>query len=88
MIDPTELTPEQEKAWKSLKRAFKKCESANIYWYQVLDYLSPLNGDVVQDVDDHCQRQLPEGAFDLSDGTVSIQVTCSFADDAHHAILK
>lgn len=88
MVDPTELTPEQEKAWRSLKRAFKKCEIANIYWYQVLEYLSPLNGDLVENVDDHCGRRMPEGAFDLTDGVPGVTVTCSFADDDHHAILK
>ena len=90
MVDPRELTPEQEKAWKSLKRAFKRCEQTNIYWYQVLESLHPLNGNVVEGVADHCGKRLPDGAFDFSMEPCynRMNITCSFADDAHHAILK
>lgn len=89
MIDPTELTDEQMKAFKSLQRAIKKCEAANIYWYQVLDNLKVLNGDVVEDVEGHDCGRLPEGTFDLTPANPwSILLTCSWADDAHHVILK
>lgn len=77
-------------AWKSFQRALKKCEKANIYWYQVLDQLHPLNGNVVKKVDDHCGPPLPDGAFDLSINCPHYyaSLTDSFADDTHHAILK
>ena len=89
MSNPTELTEEQEKAWKSLKRAVKKCEKSNIYWYQVLDLLHAFNGNLVDSVDDHCDKPLPNGAFDLTFKLLdSIPLTCSFADDNHHVILK
>tara|TARA_R110000822_G_scaffold246815_1_gene374988 strand:+ start:235 stop:504 length:270 start_codon:yes stop_codon:yes gene_type:complete len=89
MIDPTELTVEQQKAWNSLKRAVAKCEKANVFFYQVLEYVHPLNGDVTFEVDDHCGKPLPDDAFNL-DGEIleHVKITCGFADDSHHVILK
>lgn len=90
MVDPRELTDEQEKAWKSFKRAVAKCKKANVFFYQVLETSYPLNGNVVVEIDDHCGKDLPDGAWDLSMECASdgVDTTSSFADDAHHAILK
>ena len=89
MIDPTELTVEQEKAWKSFQRSVAKCKKANVFFYQVLEMNYPLNGNVIIDVDDHCHRQLPDDAFDLTAGVgKGVDTTCGFADDPHHAIMK
>ncbi|HHZ94193.1 MAG TPA: hypothetical protein EYN67_01245 [Flavobacteriales bacterium] len=90
MNDPRELTTDQEKAWKSFKRAVKKCNDANVFFYQVLETNYPLNGNVIYEVDDHCDKPLPGDAWDLSMECVGdgVDTSCSFADDAHHAILK
>ena len=92
MTDPRDLTEEQEKAWKSLQRAFKKCENANILWYQVLDTLSPLNGNIASSVETHDFCNDPDNAFSLEGRTPdkSVKTTCGFADDEleHYVILK
>lgn len=87
--DPSALTEEQEKAWKSLKRALKKCRDANIYWYQVLDSLQPLNGEIVEtvvvgrgEIDGRQSIRADEVAGD------AVTISCSFADDAHYIVLK
>lgn len=38
------LTPEQEKAFKSLERAYKKCKKVGIEFYTVLESITALNG--------------------------------------------
>lgn len=38
------LTPEQVKAFESLKRAYKKCKTANVNFYICLDSMFALNG--------------------------------------------
>ena len=45
---------------------------------------------MVKEVDGHCNKSLPEGAFDLSVEPVyqHVRISCSFADYSHHAILK
>lgn len=91
MVDPRDLTIEQAKAWKSLVRAIKKCEAANVFWYQVLDSVHPLNGNVVESIEIHDGGDdLPSGAFDLSENLPfeCVSMACGFADDCHHAILK
>lgn len=90
MLDPRELTEEQEKAWKSLQRALKKCEKANILWYLNLEVLSPLNGNIVSSVEEYEFCGDPEKAFNLTKNSPneSVRLTCGFADDEHFAILK
>lgn len=90
MIDPSELTAEQQKAFESLKRALKKCEKANIYWYQNLETLYALNGNVVYAVEPSLCTEIPEGAFPTEDfGYINaVKTTCSFADDTHYVVYK
>lgn len=89
MIDPSELTNEQTKAFKQLVRALKKCESENIFWYQVLETLYPLNGNVVESVEEGISTSTPN-AFPLDErcGTESVTLTGAWADDTHYAIIK
>lgn len=39
------LTPEQKKAWESLKRAFKKCSDAGIYMWDYSGTVCAVNGN-------------------------------------------
>lgn len=85
------LTPEQTKAFTSLKRAVARCKKENIYFYQMLDVLSGLNGNNVADI--MTDVEYPgAGIFDplclqyLNYPSVSI--TCAFADDNHFIALK
>ena len=83
-----DLTLEQEKAFKSLRRAIKKCEKANIYFYQCLEHLGALNGDNVKCVEADSDS---EHMYKTSDSPDCLQfkyyptvtTACSFADDNH-----
>jgi len=44
------LTPEQEKAFKALERAFNKCASLNIYTWDNYGSISAVNSDVINHV--------------------------------------
>ncbi len=88
------LTESQEKAFNSLKRAVKKCEESNIFFYHVLETLGALNGDNVESI------VVTEGdlSFDPLEHTddnsldvllyPTLQISESFADDSHWVILK
>lgn len=90
MLDPTDLTKEQQQAFNSLSRALKKCEKANIHWYQVLETLHPLNGDVVECVRDlGTHEKMPLDAFPLGESYIQSVITdCSWADDTHYVVFK
>ena len=96
MQEAIELTPEQEKAWRSLERAIKKCKKENIYFYQVLESLGGLNGNNVRTI--ACDSDMPilysNKFFDDNRNLNGylyfpfICTSCSFADDSHFVILK
>jgi hypothetical protein len=90
-----DLTPNQDKAFKELILAIKKCKKANVYFYQVLETLYALNGnqvgEVVDDIDlSHTNRRhLEDEEHHLGYKQLpSVKTTCSWADDAHYAIMK
>ena len=91
-----ELNPEQNKAFKALERAVKKCKESNIYFYMVLDSLGALNGDNVDKVEDHDGIAFSNhsnkgcGAPDCLQykSFPFINVTDAWADDDHFIILK
>jgi hypothetical protein len=89
MID---LTPNQEKAWKSLKRAFTKCAKENIYLYQVLDSLSGLNGNNISKILEKAEVEDSKGWNDERNlqnlAYESVKTTDAWADDTHFVILK
>lgn len=93
------LTPRQQKAWDGLVKAVKLCKKEKIWFYQVLETLSGLNGNNVKDVrceEDRILDNVPDFMFDYDtrclNGGVSvfngIYITCSFADDNHFIQLK
>jgi hypothetical protein len=91
-----DLTEEQEKAWKSLERAIKKCKKENIYFYQVLDSIGGLNGDNVLTIYDDCQKLISshykfnddENCLNCTLDYPSISVVSGWADDCHYVRLK
>lgn len=87
-----DLTPEQKRAFSSLKRAVTRCRQANVYFYQVLDTLNALNGNNVQSVitDEDAQsrgftRDHPSCLAFLD--YPHVETTGAFADDAHFIVL-
>lgn len=91
-VDPTKLTPAQERAWDAYVRAVRACKRTGILFYQVLDGVQPINGRVTAFVEgDEAERLNPGAAVvPLTYKTFygSVTVTCSFADDKHFAVLK
>ena len=87
----------QEKAWKSFVRAVKKCKKTGIYFYQVLDAVSALNGHNVKSIhppDDIILEGMPKHIYNDNrnlNGFLyypSINITDAFADDMHYVRLK
>ena len=84
-----ELTPKQKKAFDAFIRAVNRCNKENVYFYQVLDSISALNGNNVVDIDEVSNTSLwdsPENLQWLE--YPSIRVTCGWADDTHFVKLK
>lgn len=80
------LDAEQIKAFKSLKRAFKKCKTANIDFYTVLETIHAVNGNQVSAIDEG-QEHLVTDVLDLSYTLVDVGFS-GFADDAHRVTFK
>lgn len=47
-----ELTVEQKRAFKALQRAFKRCKTLNITFYNVLGNITALNGTYISRIHD------------------------------------
>ncbi len=88
-----DLNPAQRRAWTVLAKAIKQCKKENIYFYQVLETLSGLNGNNVEAVDEE------EGYYQLRSETdenaslqeldyPSVNTSCSWADDTHYVTIK
>lgn len=89
MTDPSELTPEQKKAFNALKRAVKKCQDANVYFYQVLSTTHAMNGNVVVSVEEGRGIEAPGGMINTDELYMdSVSITDSWADDTHYVVLK
>ncbi len=94
-VNPGDLTKAQEKAWNQFEAAVKACKRAHIKFYQVLDTVCPLNGNIVEDIltdEEHwVLRTTPserlvnmQRAYSYG----SVRTTCGFADDTHTVLLK
>ncbi len=86
-----DLTPEQEKAFRSLERAVKKCRKANIYFYQVLETLGALNGHNVAKIDNiENHRNINWGdSRDLNNLAYPyVKTADSWADGTHLGFMK
>ena len=83
-----ELTKEQESAVKSLERAFKKCDDANVYLHACYHNLIAYNGNTMWYVDDTPSEysERDEGC----DGRMIITDydLVSWADDEHFIHVK
>ena len=88
------LTDDQQKAFNTLKRAVKKCQESNIFFYHVMETLGALNGNNVDKiVVTECDL-----TFDPTEHTEdnslqaliypTLEISESFADDTHWVILK
>ena len=71
MTDPADLTIE-----------VKKCNDSGVFFYQVLDDVHALNGDVVSDV------SIESGDATIECPADSVKMSCSFADDEHFVTFK
>ena len=89
-----ELTEQQEKAWKSLLTAIKKCKNANVFFYGVLKTLGALNGNNVNGIVCTEEALTYNRNIHLEDNSLqaleypTIEMYESFADDTHWVILK
>ena len=87
-----ELTPEQVKAFSSLKRAVGKCRRANILFYQCLETLGGINGNNVKSICGDSDIEF-RGLDSESPNCLqfklypSVVTECSFADDNHFVLL-
>jgi hypothetical protein len=96
MMERLKLTADQEKAFKSLERAYKKCKKSGIEFYTVLETVYALNGDELVTI--HCDPILTNGNYtgcDVNLQYIHLQNPClvdigfsGFADDTHYAELK
>jgi len=79
------LTNDQEKAVRSLERAFKKCAEANIYIHNCYGNLIAYDANVVHCVDDD-ETDIPcgDGRWISTPRTIEL---ASWADDAHYVHL-
>lgn len=79
------LTPEQVKAFESLKRAYKKCKKANVNFYICLDSMYALNGNhlsaasITPEMTDNSLIDHVNLSYMISDYGFS-----GFADDQHY----
>jgi len=81
-----ELTPEQEKAFNSLKRAYAKCVKEGIYFHQILDYLSPFNGNNIDTINDTGDDN---GIYNIQWlNYPTLHTVCGWADDNHFVHFK
>lgn len=81
------LTPEQEKAFRALARAHKKCQKLNIKFYTVLETIHALNGNEIKKVltDDDIDADAKHSVGDYVDLSHFIfdHGFSGFSDDEH-----
>lgn len=85
LIEVCALTPEQEKAFNKLKKAYKECEKKGIFFVNIYGSLSAFDSDLVQDYGDYIIR--PEGVYEIELGGASyaeyLTIPDQFSDDNH-----
>jgi hypothetical protein len=79
-----DLTEEQLKCFKELKRAYSKCVKSGIYFHQVLDTIHAFNGENVKEIDDNSDN----GYCTQTIYVPFIHTVCSWADDNHYVHFK
>ncbi len=81
------LTPEQEKAFKSFKRAYKKCKKSGIEFYTILESIYALNGEHLIRVHDGDGRKdlCLQG---LRNDSIFDTGFSGWADDTHYAEVR
>jgi hypothetical protein len=81
-----DLTPAQEKAFKELEKAYKKCIKSGIYFYNCYGALSAVDKSKISKYINE-----PEGSClsnqELMDGAKFINIPNEWADDQHYWIL-
>ncbi|MCP3941079.1 MAG: hypothetical protein GY710_06305 [Desulfobacteraceae bacterium] len=81
------LTPEQEKAFKSFQRAYKKCKASGIEFYTVLERITALNGEYLVRVHDEPEKN-DLSTNDINNPTIFDAGFGGWADDAHFIEVK
>jgi MoaA/NifB/PqqE/SkfB family radical SAM enzyme len=84
------LTPEQEKAFKSFERAYKKCKKSGIQFYTVLSTITAFNGEYIDDIhDDQSKKDFCLNVIDDFNSHLIDDVDFSgWADDDHFVSFK
>lgn len=88
--DPTELTKAQQNAVNQLKSAFTAAKKARIYFYQNLDNVFALNGNVVESVFTMDESHRADCSLREFSSPVRIcdNLLNPFADDEHFVLFK
>lgn len=79
-------TPEQMKVWRSLERAIKKCQKADLGFYVVLDRLHVYNKVFVACINEQDQADTQNDIYapDINLPSIYALGFCSWADDSHY----
>lgn len=83
-VEKLELTIEQEKAFASFERAYKKCKKAGIEFYTVLESVYALNGKHLIRVHDEIDKGDVNTA-ELNNPNLFDPGFAGWADDKHFA---
>lgn len=81
------LTPDQEKAFKSFERAYKKCKKAGIEFYTVLEAIMPLNGEYLIRIHDE-KNKGDMNTSELLNPRLFDMGFSGWADDKHFAEVR
>jgi hypothetical protein len=76
-----ELTPEQEKAFARLEKAYKECKKVGIFFYNVYGRLSAVDG---KKIEGYGFEPSDISTADLHDTAKSIEIPNEWADDTHY----
>ena len=83
-VEKLALTLEQDKAFQSLERAYKKCKKSGIVFYTVLESIYALNGKHLIRIHDEKERGDTNTA-DLLNPNLMDMGFSGWADDPHFA---
>ena len=80
------LTPEQQRAFNRLEKAYKDCKSLGVFFVNKYQELYAFDGKMVKDYGDYAMR--PEGDHEVElhgrmPGTNSINLPSEWTDDSH-----
>lgn len=90
LIKKITMTDRQEKAFKTLQRAVKRCQKENVLFYQVIDTITGMNGDNICMIHDGCGGRMKMDAMrvDVIAGSLSsVTMENSWPDEPQYVEL-